>query len=84
MTQPKLSSGRSALPDLIVPFTIVTLVVVYMLIRQGGLWGEIDTAAATAAMRAILDTDMLAPTGGRTVYPNGYSFQVFGVFLMEV
>src|SRR5215213_1567955 len=79
-----VNARRSSPIGLVIIVVATILLGLYPILRYGGLWGEIDTNAATLAIRAMYDTGSILPGGNRFVYPNGYTYQVLAVFLMNV
>lgn len=74
--------ATSASLEIVALVTAATLVTGFMAMRYGGLWGETDTNAFAAAIRAMLVDARLVP--GQFVYSNGYGFPALGTTLVHV
>lgn len=75
-----VSSARMQLTLMVIAVVILGC---YPLLRYGGRWGELDTNAATWAIRTMAETGELIPSQG-VIYPLGYAFQSLAVFLMHL
>lgn len=84
MTTPTSATRRSSSValEVVVLLTAAGLVAGFFAMRYGGLWGDSDTNAFAAAIRAMAAEGRLVPT--QTVYANGYGFPALATFLVEV
>jgi hypothetical protein len=75
-------SAASAHIEIILLIAAVALLALYAILRNGGLWGENDTAVFTKAIHSMSEAGTLTPD--KNVYDNGYGFPALAVFLIQV
>lgn len=79
---PSLRRQSAGSTEVIILLTAAALVAGYSVMRYGGLWGDSDTNAFAAAIRAMLADTRLIPQ--QHVYSNGYSFPALATFLVHL
>ncbi len=83
--QPQLHETDRPLPatlHLLIALGLGLLFASYVLLRYGGLWGEIDTTTFALAIQQMISSEQLIPDVNR--YANGYGYQVLATFLSQI
>lgn len=79
-----LPTGTTPWSSITALLVFATMIAIYPIVRYSGLWGEIDSHAATFATRSIMEAGSINPGAGWFKYPNGFAFQTTLTFLSNI